>query len=338
MSRKNRQMPRADHVKKRRQIPAALLILVIMLVAFAFRFVVRNRVDTLLGEAGTDPETGLPYLTEMDAYYHLRMTRDLEETGHPGEIVRDGEPWDTLSYAPTGRSAGDYRPLMAGIAVAVHRVLSFFGPITLEQVTYWLGAVLSVLVVIPVFLFVRRLRGTLAAVTASVLAAMNYGYFTHTVPGFYDTDCVILVTSCAFFLCSCPLVNGLKEGHWSGRALVLFAGALVLLHLAWSVDSLFVGILLVAVLGMVVLRFLVAPKEERGQALRKDRPLLLLALGLGLGMICLNPGLPGMMVGLVRELFTGGPTLFPNAYVSVAELRRPALVAGGINGLSRCGS
>ena len=98
-------MPQKKAVTERRRVPAALLILLIMLLSFAFRFVVKGRGNALLGESGMDPETGLPYLTEIDSYYHLRMTRDIEEKGHPGEILREGEPWDMLSYAPTGRSA-----------------------------------------------------------------------------------------------------------------------------------------------------------------------------------------------------------------------------------------
>ena len=192
-------MPQKKAVTERRRVPAALLILLIMLLAFGFRFVVKSRGIALLGESSMDPETGLPYLTEIDSYYHLRMTRDIEEKGHPGEILREGEPWDTLSYAPAGRSAKDYRPLLATVTAGGHRLLGLFLPVSLEQVAYWMGPLLSVLVVIPVFLFVRRLKGTLAAVTASVLSVMNYGYFLHTVPGFFDTDCVILSTSCGMY-------------------------------------------------------------------------------------------------------------------------------------------
>ena len=335
-------MPQKKAVTERRRVPAALLILLIMLLAFAFRFVVKGRGNALLGESGMDPETGLPYLTEIDSYYHLRMTRDIEEKGHPGEILREGEPWDTLSYAPAGRSAKDYRPLLATVTAGVHRLLGLFLPVSLEQVAYWMGPLLSVLVVIPVFLFVRRLKGTLAAVTASVLSVMNYGYFLHTVPGFFDTDCVILSTSCGMFLCGCLLVNRLQEwtgnGSGHGRARLagtaaLFALMLLLLHLAWSVSALFIGIFLAALLVMVLLRVLTAPKEGRREAIGREKGMLVLTVILGIGMIALQPELPGMVAGLFRELFMNrGPSLFPNAYVSVSELRRPALVAGGLTG------
>ena len=335
---------RKGRIEKRgKPVPAILLIVLMLLLAFAFRFVVKDRVNMLLGEEGTDPETGMPFLTELDSYYHLRMTRDIEENGHPGEKLRAGEPWDTLSYAPEGRSAKDYRPLMAWIASRMHRLLSAFMPVSLEQVVYWMGPLLSVLVVIPVFFFVRRLKGTLAAVTASVLSVMNYGYFLHTIPGFYDTDCVILGTSSGMLFCGCLLVDRLQ--NWrkmsdpgAKRALagtaVLFGFALLLLYQAWSVSDLFTGIFLAALLLTVLLRYLANRRELRGQTLRRECPLLLLAVVLGIGMIVLHPDLFHTAVGLFREIFVSrGTSLFPNAYVSVSELRKPALVAGGINGL-----
>ena len=171
----------------------------IMVMSFGFRYMVNRSVNTQLGEAYTDPETGVPYLTEMDSYYHMRMTRDIEVYGHAGDTLRDGVPWDSLSYAPYGRRADDYRPLMAYIAVFAYRILSTFGSVTLDQVAYWQGAVISALVVIPVFILAYRMKGMIAAVTASILAAINYGYFVHTVPGFYDTDMVISWTSCFLF-------------------------------------------------------------------------------------------------------------------------------------------
>ena len=123
-------------VKEKTINPVALsviLILLIMMVSVFFRVMTARTVYRVLGENYIDSETGVPYLTEMDSYYHLRMTRDLMDYGHAGEELKEGEPWDSLSYAPSGRSASDYKPLMATIAISVNRLISVFVPMSLEQ-------------------------------------------------------------------------------------------------------------------------------------------------------------------------------------------------------------
>jgi len=84
-------------------ITAMILIILIMSAALFFRIMSARAVYTTLGEDYIDPETDVPYLTEMDSYYHLRMTRDILDHSHPGNELKDGEPWDGLSYAPYGR-------------------------------------------------------------------------------------------------------------------------------------------------------------------------------------------------------------------------------------------
>ena len=128
------------------------------------------------GEGFIDSETGLPYLLDMDSYYHVRMTNDIALYGHPGETLKEGEPWDSFSYAPAGRTASDYKPLMASLAIFVNRVVSIIAPQSLEQTVYWVNVFLSALVVIPVFLIAFELCGLTGAVIASVLASLNYMY------------------------------------------------------------------------------------------------------------------------------------------------------------------
>ena len=190
---------------KRIAISIALMIL-IMAAAFGFRLLSHRQVVNMMGEEYTDPETGLPYLTEMDSYYHLRMTRDIMDYGVPGGEYKDNEAWDSLSYAPHGRSAADYKPLMAYIAIASKKLISRFKATTLEKVVYWQGTFLSVLVVIPVFIIAYRLGGFVSALVSSILACINYGYFVHTIPGFYDTDTILSTVSCLFFLSAILLV------------------------------------------------------------------------------------------------------------------------------------
>ena len=327
-------------------IKITVLIILIMLMSFGFRLLVNHRVNTELGEAYTDPETGVPYLTEMDSYYHLRMTRDIEVYGHAGETVKDGEPWDALSYAPYGRSADNYRPLMAYIAIFVYRILSAAGMVTLEQVAYWQGAVLSALVVIPVFIMAYRMQGMIAAVTAAVLSAVNYGYFVHTVPGFYDTDMVISWTSCFFFCFGCLLVSCMEpdseEGgsNISGRRIkiavysFLFGLSLLLLIGSWYIFYMFAGIFAGTVLLFILMRTVMAGKRNGAAVVKGSAPLMLLIAGLCIAVFIARPDIINSVIVNIKGVFSQGKgSIFPNALVSVSEMRKPSLIAGGLTGL-----
>ena len=77
-------------------ITIVLLILIILGIGFSFRYIVAEKVVDQMGDGFVDPETDVPYLTEMDSYYHQRMTRNIDENGHPGDMVVNGESWDSL--------------------------------------------------------------------------------------------------------------------------------------------------------------------------------------------------------------------------------------------------
>ena len=318
-------------------IIAMFLIILIMSAALFFRMMAARAVYTSLGEDYIDPETDVPYLTEMDSYYHLRMTRDILDHSHPGNELKDGEPWDGLSYAPYGRSTAGYSPLMAYIAVFFSRLFSSFGDITLERVVYWQGAFLSVLVVIPVFILAYRMQGMIAAFTAAVLASLNYGYFLHTVPGFYDTDTVLSWSSALFFCLACLLMSSFTEKKEDSKKPVkraVYAGAFFLsflvLIISWNVYTLFMGILALSLLVFSALLI----KTEKGSVREKIiGPVTAMALIL-LGILILDRDFISNLFSQFLSVFPGnGSGLFPDAYVSVSEMRKPSLIAGGLTGL-----
>ncbi|MBP5385072.1 MAG: hypothetical protein J6Y57_08895 [Lachnospiraceae bacterium] len=330
--------------KNVKKIPLLLgLILLIMAASFGFRCLVNHKVNTQLGEAYLDPETGVPYLTEMDSYYHLRMTKDIAAYGHAGDTVKDGELWDSLSFAPEGRSAEGYRPLMAYIAIFVQKFLSLFTVISLEQVAYWQGAFLSALVVIPVFILAYRLKGVIAAVVSSLLAAINYGYFIHTVPGFYDTDTVISWTSCFLFCFGCLLVDSFgkeKAGEkpaalWRRRIIyaLLFILSFIALLQSWYIYYLFAGLFAAALFVYMLLKHLNRGEEKAADSVRSLLPELVFFGALCVLVIATNPDLFRSAFDNIKGVFSSGDDLFPNALISVSEMRKPSLIAGGLTGL-----
>ncbi len=313
-------------VKKR--IPVVAVLLIILLGIF-LRIMAGNTVISRLGDDYIDQETGVPYLTEMDSYYHLRMTRDIQNFGHAGETLKDGEPWDSLSYAPLGRSAADYSPLMAYIAVFSTKILSFIKDISLEKTVYWQGTFLSVLVALPVFIIGYRMQGMIAAVIAGVLSVLNYGYFLHTVPGFYDTD-TVLSWACAFFFCFAILLAESREKKKRIIYSILFFISFLILIISWNAYTLFLGIIAIS----LVIYSILSVKEEKMELREKlTGPCLSLIL-IVVGILILDRDFFLNLASQFMAVFAGGSTgLFPDAYVSVSEMRKPSLIAGGLSGL-----
>ncbi len=318
-------------------IISVFCMLLLMSGAFMFRLFTHNKTVSEMGEEYIDPETELPYLTEMDSYYHLRMTKDIAETGVPGGGYKDGEAWDSLSYAPYGRSAAEYKPLMADTAVFAKKLISQFKTVSIEQVAYWLGAVLSVLIVIPVFIMAFKLGGFIPAIIAAFLASVNYGYFVHTTPGFYDTDNVLSVGACLFFLSALLLAGAFKkddEGkkRYVSKALsvLFFALTLGLLIFSWSAYALFVGILAASSALYLIAAGCLGGKNgvKRSYLI----PVLIHFISFVLVLI-LDRAFFGNLIAQFMSVFAGGKGIFPDAYVSVSEMRKPALTAGGLTGL-----
>ncbi len=330
----------------KKTVPAIIIMLLIMLAAFGFRLLSHRQVIKTMGTEYTDPETGVPYLTEMDSYYHLRMTRDIMNHGVPGGQYKDNKPWDALSYAPYGRSADDYKPLMAYITIASDKLLSNIRPVTLEQVAYWQGAVLSVLVVIPVFILAYRLGGIITALVSSILASLNYGYFVHTIPGFYDTDTILSTVSCLFFLSAILLISTVEssgaektKAEISGversakvkkiLSVLLYLFSLYLLIISWNAYTLFIGIVVASlVLYILVIRF--RKNDDLRSLLVKAGGVIALIIIL---ILIFDPGFFTTMFNQFRSVFAPEKGIFPDTYVSVSEMRKPAVIAGGLTGL-----
>lgn len=303
------------------------LMLLSVLPRLAFYREIASQSDVLL-----DRETGLPYLEDMDCYYHLRMTRDLALYGHPGDTVKDGVPWDSFSYAPEGRDASGYKPLMGYLAIAVNRLISVFTSQSLEQTAYWLSPFLSVLVVIPVFLLTFEMSGMFGAIAASVLSALNLSYLYNTVPGFYDTDCVIIWLSCFFFYFGVKLVNGWQTEN---RKTVIvyglaFFASFIALSQSWYVYYMFPVIFA----GALLLFTLLTWKSDRGKRPFSFAPLLLSAGILGILLIP-ERNLFTNVRSIVGRIFSGEESggLFPNVFSSINELQPPRLWDGTVSDL-----
>ncbi len=276
--------------------------------------------DMSLGDDYLDSETGLPYYSEMDGYYHLRMTKDIALYGHPGDTMKDGVPWDSFSYAPGGRNTSDYKPLLAYITIAANRLISVFTSQSLEQTAFWMGTVLSALVVIPVFLLTYEMCGMTGAIAASVLSTLNSTFLDYSMPGRYDTEYLTILVSCFFFYFGVQLVKGWRKKNRKSMILngIAFAVSFIALYKSWYVYYMFPAIFA----GALVLFALFTWKEGRGKGLFSFAPLILAAV-IGGVVLILEKNLFTKAISLAGQVLSaeenGG--LFTNVFNSINELR-----------------
>ena len=77
---------------------------------------------------------GVPYLTDLDSYYHVRLVDNELAFGSLGDTsLDDGSVWDSLRFYPEGLSA-DYPPGIVHLTEAVWHIRNVLGNVSLEKV------------------------------------------------------------------------------------------------------------------------------------------------------------------------------------------------------------
>ena len=117
-----------------------------------------------------------PLVTTLDAYYHLRLARDIIQGNYKAKDEKRGLP--------------DYmaRPRVPPLLSVLAAYLSKSSGLSLNWIALLLPPVLGCLVIIPCFLWGKVLGGYLVGFTASLLAVTSYIYYLRTKIGWFDTD------------------------------------------------------------------------------------------------------------------------------------------------------
>ena len=82
--------------------------LIIIILLFLLVFAIRAEAASIGGvpdqmKSYYQDQTGLPYFSEMDSYYNLRLTQDLIDHGYLGDTKINGTQWDLHSSFPSGK-------------------------------------------------------------------------------------------------------------------------------------------------------------------------------------------------------------------------------------------
>jgi dolichyl-diphosphooligosaccharide--protein glycosyltransferase len=166
--------------------------LIIIILLFSLVFFIRAEAASIGGvpdqmKSYYQDQSGLPYFSEMDSYYNFRLTQDLVNHGYLGDTKINGTQWDLHSSFPSGKSA-EYPPLIAYLTAGLYKFINIFSQVPLAAVSFWIGAIIASLAVIPAYLLVRTITNDYGGITAGLLVGLAPSYFAHTFAGFFDTD------------------------------------------------------------------------------------------------------------------------------------------------------
>ena len=321
---------------------SVVIILILLAVVFALKAPAAD-LNMLPNDYKADyvDSSGLPYFSEMDSYYNLRLTEDYVDHGYVGDQMINGSEWDMHRYAPTGNQI-NYE---LGIVYVTSFLHSIFGDHSVREIAFWAGAVISTLAVIPAYIFSRRLTNEYGAIVATVIIVLAPNYFAHTFPGFFDTDMFYYIFSLFFIFFFVETIRA-KNIIFKVLFAILSIISIGLFSLSWTGYIFYIGLM-----GIFSIAYLIAcyyfnlgedsPSDYPNKLqwfIRQNAILSIIILGvIGFVGLALFKGLDGV-TGIFGSLFSllslqsasrvvGG---FPNVLVSVAEMQMPSLLGSGM--------
>ncbi|MBO7518566.1 MAG: glycosyltransferase family 39 protein, partial [Methanobrevibacter sp.] len=333
------------------KVKTILKSVVIIAILFVLVFGLRAQAGDIGGvpnqlKANYMDADGLPYFSEMDSYFNLRMTQDYMDHGYFGDTLVNGSGWDMHSYYPSGRDVGSYQPMIAYVTSFLYGIVNMFQEMSITEVAFWTGALISSLAVIPAYIFTRRITNDYGAIAAALIVALGPNYISHTFAGFFDTD-MFNVTLPLFFILF--FVEAVKSDKLAYRIIfsILSVLSIGLYSLSWSGYMFYPAVMIIVMVVFFVLCFylnidVLEPFKNYENKLnwlinQKELFSLGLILVLGLFALLVTVGFNGIFKALIDltggfSLLSASRDVWPNVYISVAEMQKPNLLAGGLPG------
>ena len=332
-------------------VKTILKSVIIIAILFLLVFAIRAQAADIGGvpnqlKANYIDADGLPYFSEMDSYFNYRMTQDYMDHGYLGDTLVNGSEWDMHSYYPTGRDVSSYQPMIAYVTSFLHGIVNMFQNMPLKEVAFWTGAFISSFAVIPVYIFTRRITNGYGAVAASLIVALGPNYISHTFAGFFDTD-MFNVTLPLFFILF--FIEAVRSEKFVNRVIFALLSVITIgiYSISWSGYMFYPAVMVLAMIVFFILCFYLNVDvfepfknyDNKLSWLINQKELFSVGLILILGIIGLfvTVGFDGILNAIGG--LTGGFSLqsaandvWPNVFISVAEMQIPKLLYGGLPG------
>ena len=201
-------------------------------------------------------EDGLPYLQEMDSYYHVRLVDNYLNNGTLGDkVLEDGTAWDSLRYYPDGMSA-EYQPGIIWITVTLWKILNSMFGTDIYTVEYYLSAVMAALTALIAYIAGFRLSGKAGGFVSGVLVSCTSGFVMRSSIGRYDTDMIVILMDILLVL---TMTEVLRAKKLRNRIIFsfLFGLSAWLYTICWTTDGavLYIGLVLLGGLLYIITMF-----------------------------------------------------------------------------------
>lgn len=287
-------------------------------------------------EAFTD-DSGLPYFTDPDSYYHIRLVDTMLRTGKIADTVSaDGEPWDMHSFYPEGRN-GAYEPGIVRLTIALWKVFNLSAPIDISRVEFYLSGFMAMLTALAAFIAGCRISGKISGFVAGILVGCAPDFVSRTTFGRFDTDIFVVLMNVLLILFLTEMLRAHEPKKKFAYALAYFLTAIIYAN-CWATrfSMLFAGLTIAG--GLI---FAVADSWRGSQSMRiKERiedllkrrdivmlvgagVMILLVIGMTMGFATVADVFSSLTFNTSQQVTDGA---FPNMYESISELTRPELV------------
>ncbi len=322
-----------DYIKVLLAVGVVLITLLVRMPS-AFLISLSDEVE----DAYTD-DSGLPYFTDPDSYYHIRLVNTMLKTGAISDTVSpDGEPWDMHSFYPEGRS-GAYEPGIVRLTIALWKVFNLSAPIDISRVEFYMSGFMAMLTAVAAFVLGCRISGKIGGSVTGILIGCAPDFVARTMFGRFDTDIFVVLMNVLLILFLTEMLR-VKEYRKQLAFAVIYIIISILYAVCWATrfSMLFVGLTLTCGLIFVVTDSLqnsrgLGAKSRISAFLKRSEVIILV----GTGVLIL------FLVGLIRGFATVGDVFgsltfsmsqevkdgaMPNMFESISELTRPELVPG----------
>ncbi len=268
-------------------------------------------------------DEGIPYMYELDSYYHYRLTKNFLEHGYLGDTIINGIEWDSYSYYPPGVPL-DYPPLLIYLSAFLYKLINLFATVPLLVVGFWLPAFFGPLAGVITYLFVRRFSDDVSGIVAGLLVVLSPFYLQSTVRGWFDTDMFNI-----FFpvLVVWTFLEALRAENLKMKIIysLISAFSLFLFSLAWNGWQYSFYLILFFTSIFIIWGYI------KGKKIKNCLITLTIFSGCSLILILIFSGYINFLkpfYGLL-EIFNlmGNPwSPWPNLYLGISELKKPSIM------------